>query len=160
MPECSHTILSLSVISYGLAMGWLWADYRLAIDWLLAISWLAMWWLLTGNRIAPNQYSSRHSHILLCTNWNMAAINTLDCIVFTFISLSAADYWLTIPWLANISPEINTLQDICTYHYVPTWNMDAINTLSCSVFTRIFGYRLAISWLLAGYVKKSMHFKT
>ena len=36
-------------------------------------------------------------------------------------------------------------------------NMVAITTLGCSVFTRFFRYWRAISWLLAGYVPKSIH---
>ncbi len=39
-------------------------------------------------------------------------------------------------------------------HNVPKWHMAATNTLDCSVFTRF----LAIGWLLAGYVPKSIDF--
>ena len=52
--------------------------------------------------------------------------------------------FFAIGWLC---PQINTLQDIVIYYYVPMWAIAAINTLDCSVFTSCFGYQLAIGWL-------------
>ena len=42
------------------------------------------------------------------------------------------------------------------YIILPKLHMTAMNTFGCSVFMRF----LAISWLLAGYGPKSIHFKT
>ena len=88
---------SLPPAGYGLAISWLLAIYWLAINWygpkalhfktqsytgttmyqsctwLRAMLWTVVcsweFWLLPGYRLAivPNQYISRHRHILLCT---------------------------------------------------------------------------------------------
>ena len=93
---------------YGLAMGWLSAGYGLAIRWVWAIYRLAIDWLSIGWSWPKINALPRHRHIYDIPKWNMAAINNLDCIVFT-------QDFLAISWLC---PQINTLQYIVTY-YVP-----------------------------------------
>ena len=93
----------------------------------------------------------------------MAIINTLDCTVCKrFFGYRLAISWLLAGYRLTISltlPKINTIQYVVMYYYVPNWHMAAINTLDCSVFTRPFGYRLAIGWLLAGYGPNSIQSK-
>ena len=128
--------------------------------WLLSILWtvlcpqdfLATGWLsLTISRlftgyqqaIAPNQYTSKHSHALLCTKvWHgcKSILWNGEC---SQDFLLLVGYRLAIDWLC---PKINTCQDIAIFYYIPKWHMAAIYTLDCCVFTFV-GYQLAIGWL-------------
>ena len=69
----------------------------------------------------------------------MAAINPLDCSVFTrFLG-----YQLAIGWL-SASHDTKSIHFKTVIYYVPKLHMDAINTLDCSMFSKNF-------WLLAGW---------
>ena len=141
--------------------------WLLSILWTVVCSWdfFTIGWLSAGYWlvISLNLYTSRHSHILLCTlyqsgTWLLLILWAVLCSQdFLVIGWLLAGYWLAIGWLY---PKINTLPDIVILYYVPKWHMAAITTLGCSAFTRFFGYQLTIGWLLPGYGPKSIHFKT
>ena len=133
----------------------------MAMGCILAGHWLAIGWPLAGYKqaMAKNQYTSRQSFTIM-----YQSLTWLQAILWTAVCVRL---FLAIGWLLAVPGclKINTLQDIHVVinHYVPKWHMAAINTLDCIVFTRFFwlsaGYQLAIGWLLAGYVPKSIHLK-
>ena len=149
----------------------LWPNYGLAIDWLLAGYWLSIGCLLTGYHMTIRcllavyqlAFSWQSDGYWLAIGWLSyiywltkglpwfgygLAIVWLSAIHWLAISWLPSGCWLAIDWLC---PKINTIQDIGTQYYVSKWHMTATNTSDCSVFTRFFGYKLAISWLLDGY---------
>ena len=91
--------------------------------------WLAIGWLYTNINIL--QDTVKYQYVQSGT-WLLSILWTVEC----------SQGFLAIGWLY---PKINTLQNIVIYYYVPRVHMAAINTLGCSVFTRFFGYWLAIS---------------
>ena len=102
------------------------AGYWLAIGWLLAGYQLVIGWLLDGYQLAISYLLADHG---LGTGL-LSAIN-----------------WLAIGWLlAGYVPKSIHFKTVI-YYYVPKWHMAAINTLKGSVFTKCFGYRLAIGLL-------------
>ena len=139
---------------YGLSLGWPSAGYGLDMCWhWLSISW--QWpkinWLVT----AQNQYTSKHSPVIQCTKVaddcnEYFGLYRFFPKFFGGIGWLFAGYWLAMSRTQYTSRHSHIL--LCTKVV-----MAATNTFECSVFIRCFGYRLAISWLLAGYVPKSMH---
>ena len=142
---------------YGLSITWLWAGYRLAIGWPLSGHCLALGWLVAGYGVfmgwlwvigwlwagywlamAPNQYTSRHSHILLhvCTNV------TNGCKQY-FRLMCSQDFWLS----AGCGPKSIHFKTVIytTMYQHWKWLQSILLTVVCS---QDF---LAISWLSAGY---------
>ena len=120
---------------YWLAITW----YCLAITWLLAGYWLPM---------SKNQYTSRHSHILLRTKVEYGWY-TLDCGVFmSYFGYRPAIVWLYIGWLlVGMSQNQYTSKHILhtkvaqgCYQYFGLYCVHKIFWLST-------GYRVAIGWL-------------
>ena len=144
-----------------LSIGWLWANYglaQLAIGWLSTIYWLPIGYLSADYWLAIRWPLAGYQQAI---SWQLdgywLAISWLLSIIWLTMGWLWAASQLSISWL---HPKINTLQDIVIYNYVPKWHMAVINTLDCSVFTRFFGQRQKIGWLLADYVPKSIHFNT
>ena len=140
----------------------------LAISWLSAGYWLAIGWLCLKFNTPEDTRVVIYYYVL---KWHMAAINTLDYTVFTRCfgyQLLFAAYWLAIAWLFTGYQHEMALNQYTSRHshvLLCTKIAHGCNQyfgLECvhNIFWLSAGCRLAIVWLLVGYVPKSIHFKT
>ena len=152
---CLLSILQIWVCSQDcLAIGWLLAGHWLAMSqngytsrqshiltmyqngtWLQSILWtvvcsqdiLAIGWLSAGH--VPK--SIHFQIVIYVPKWHMAAINTLNCSVFTrFLAID----WLLVGYWRSMYENQHT----SWYSYIlcTKLHMAAINTFVCSAFTR------------------------